>query len=279
MIHGNDWIRVLDQIRDNLQKAVAPNLGGAPQPPTFLGVGAGGDPIEHVDLAAEKAIVATLEKRGLSFTLISEESGIREYGANPDVCYVTADPVDGSANVMRNIPFAATSIAISASPRLSTVHAALVEDLVHHVTYVAETGRGAFRNGHRVGPSGVASPREAMIGLDLNTDEASDVLPLLTGLIGKTRHLRHFGANALEICYVADGSLDAFVDVRGKLRATDVAAAWLIVKEAGARITDPAGNELDFELSPTQKVDFVAAGNARLHKTILDLAKARKSAT
>ena len=78
-----------------------------------------------------------------------------------------------------------------------------------------------------------------MIGLDLNTYKVKEIAPKLTAFIAQTKHISHFGANALELCYVADGLTDAFVDIRGKLRTTDVAAGFLILKEAGGIMTTP----------------------------------------
>jgi myo-inositol-1(or 4)-monophosphatase len=63
------------------------------------------------------------------------------------------------------------------------------------------------------------------------------------------------------------------VDIRGKLRTTDVAAGFLILKEAGGTITTPEGNALDVKLDPKQKIKFIAAGNAQIHETILSLVK------
>jgi myo-inositol-1(or 4)-monophosphatase len=117
---------------------------------------------------------------------------------------------------------------------------------------------------------------EAVIGLDLNTYKVKPVAPQLSDLIYATKHIRHFGANALEICYVADGLTDAFVDVRGKLRATDVAAAFFILKEAGGIVTSPEGKPIDLRLDPRQTVKFVASGNSEIHERILSLMKLRK---
>jgi fructose-1,6-bisphosphatase/inositol monophosphatase family enzyme len=75
---------------------------------------------------------------------------------------------------------------------------------------------------------------------------------------------------------VADGTTDAFVDIRGKLRTTDVAAAFLILHEAGGKITTPNGHVLDVKLDPKQKIRFIASGNKQIHKTILNLIKAKK---
>ena len=76
-------------------------------------MGAGGDMMKPVDLAAETAIVETLQRHDVSFTLVSEESGIKKVGANPKDCFVTVDPIDGTTNLMHGLPFYASSIAVS----------------------------------------------------------------------------------------------------------------------------------------------------------------------
>ncbi|MCP8321208.1 MAG: fructose 1,6-bisphosphatase, partial [archaeon] len=95
-------------------------------------------------------------------------------------------------------------------------------------------------------------------------------------LFKKVRHMRHFGANALEICYVASGFIDAFVDVRGILRVTDIAASYIILKEAGGEILTPDGKELDSILEPTQRVSFIAASNSTICDKILNTIELRR---
>jgi len=273
MIKQLNWLNILIQCKSNIQRQIAPFLKTLNQPQPKLGIGAGGDPLKQIDLEAERAIVETLEKHEISFTLISEESGIKEYGKKPHEHFVTVDPIDGTTNLTRGIPFYATSIAVSTKPMLNTTHAALVADLYHDVTYTAEKGKGAYRNNKKITPSKNASLEEAVIGVDLNTFRIEKIVPSLTSLVRKTKHLRHLGANALELCYVADGTIDAFIDIRGKLRTTDVAAAWLIIGEAKAKITVPNGKPLNARLDPKQKVEFIASANLRMHKTILESIK------
>ncbi|MEM3788684.1 MAG: inositol monophosphatase family protein [Candidatus Bathyarchaeia archaeon] len=269
-----DWITVLIHCRDNVKKRITPLLEAARgQQQPSLGIGAGGDPIKQIDMEAEKAIVETLVRQGISFTLISEESGLREYGENPNENYVIADPIDGTTNLTRGIPFYATSIAVSTKPKLNTIHTALVADLFHGTTYTAEKGKGAYRNDEKIAPSKQISLEDAVIGIDLNTYKAHEIAPRLTSLIEKTKHIRHLGANALELCYVADGTTDAFIDIRGKLRTTDTAAAWLIIKEAGALLTTPDGKPLNAKLDPKEKLTFVASANQQIHEKILSLIK------
>jgi myo-inositol-1(or 4)-monophosphatase len=271
-----DWDHILIQCKNRVQKEIAPLLKTVNKPQPNLGIGAGGDPIKKVDMAAENAIVDTLKEKGISFTLISEESGMKTYGENTSECYVTTDPIDGTTNLIRGIRFYATSIAVSNKQDLGSVHAGLVADLLHGTTYTAQKGRGAHRGDQKIKPSKNISLDEAVVGVDLNSYRVERIVPRLTNLIRSTKHIRHLGANALELCYVADGTTDAFVDIRGKLRATDIAAAWLIIEEAGALMTTTSGKPLNVKLSPSEKVEFVAAANEKMHKRILDLIKSEK---
>lgn len=272
----DSWPEILVQCKNRVREQIASLLETLDEPQPDLGIGAGGDPIRKIDLAAENAMVGTLTGQGVSFTLISEESGVREYGERPQECYVTVDPIDGTTNLIRGVPFYATSMAISKKPYLKDVHSALVADLFHSVTYTAQNGKGSYRDNEKISPSDNVSLEDAVMGMDLNSYRVDKIAPRLTGLIKKTKHIRHFGANALELCYVADGTTDAFVDIRGKLRTTDLAAACLIVREAGAIMTTPNGKPLDAKLNPGQKVEFIAAANAEMHRKILSLVKLGK---
>jgi myo-inositol-1(or 4)-monophosphatase len=271
-----DWSKILFSCKENVKIHIRPHLETLKEAQPDLGIGAGGDPMKLVDLAAEKAIIEILLENSLSFTLVSEESGIIEFGDAPKQYYVTVDPIDGTNNLIHGLPFYASSIAVSLEPKLSKVFTGLVTDLYHDVTYTAQQGKGAYRGDKKLTPSKTKSLGEAMIGLDLNTYKVKEIAPQLTDLIQATKHIRHFGANALELCYVADGLTDAFVDVRGKLRTTDVAAAFLIIKESGGTITTPEGATVDMRLDPKKKLKFVASGNPQIHKIILSLLNPKK---
>lgn len=269
MLNNSDWLKILIQCKNNIQKQIAPLIKSLSKPQQDLGIGAGGDPIKQIDLEAERAIIETLRGYKVSFTLVSEESGIIKYGENPNENFVTVDPIDGTTNLTRGIFFYATSIAVSTKQTLKTVHTALVADLFHNITYTAQRGKGAYCNHHRIHPSRNTILEDAVIGIDLNAYKVEKIIPKLTRLIHKTKHIRHLGANALEMCYVADGKIDAFIDIRGKLRATDMAAAWLIIRESNAKITTPDGNPLEITLDPKQKVAFIAA-NPKIYESILE---------
>ncbi len=265
------WIPILLECKENVLAHVGPQLGKVREPQPDLGIGAGGDQMKLVDLSAEKAIIEVLLRHGVSFTLVSEESGVKEFGDKEKKCFVTVDPIDGTTNLVHGLPFYCSSIAISDGPMLSDVHTGLVADLFHGKTYTAQREKGAFRDGKKIATSSVTSLSDAVIGLDLNTYKVKQIAPKLSELIQNTKHIRHFGANALELCFVAEGLTDAFVDIRGKLRTTDVAAGFLIVKEAGGTITNPRGEPVNANLDPKMTLTFIASGNQAMHKNILNM--------
>ncbi len=266
-----DWIGILTEASKQVKQTIMPLVGTALAQETY-GRGAGGDPKKHIDLQAERALVKTLLNHEISFTLISEESGIKTYGEHP-TCYVTTDPIDGTTNTLRGLPFACSSIAISKIPRLDAIEVAAVADIFHEVVYVAQKNLGTYRNQERVESAQITELANAIIGIDFNTWKVAELTKKLNRILLHTKHIRHLGANALELCYVADGTIDAFIDIRGKLRTTDIAAAALIIEEAGARISTLRNTPLTNILSPTETVAFIATGNPQLHQIMLKCLK------
>lgn len=263
-----NWMEILLECAQKMKKA-AVRYYGSPKAATGFGVGAGGDTSKRIDLAAEKALIDCLGKHEVSCTLVSEEAGTKKVGLGPSEYYVITDPVDGTTNAVRGLPFSATVIAVSKEPWLKDVETAIVADLVNDVTYTAQKNEGAFKNGVRIKPSELSNIEDAVIGVDLNTIKIEEFVPKLKGLFKAGKHFRHFGANAQEICYVADGSTDAFIDIRGKLRVTDMVASYLILKEAGGIIVTPKGEELNVPLTATQRLSFIAASNKKLYEAII----------
>jgi len=267
-----DWLTILKACAENMKRQIIPLVGSVEATRAF-GTGAGGDIKKQIDMGAEKALIQTLQEHEVSCTLISEESGIIQIGEHPSNFFVTADPVDGTANAVRGLPFVDISLAVSRKPVLGAVDVALVADVLRDVIYVAEKDKGAYKNEQRIKPSDTDRLEEAVVGVDFSTFRSEELVNRLRGVLQRTRHLRHLGANALEICYVADGTSDAFIDVRGKLRITDIAAAYLILLEAGGVIATPEGERLNAPLDPKQRVSFIAAANKSMHDTIMTLMK------
>ena len=83
-------------------------------------------------------------------------------------------------------------------------------------------------------------------------------------------HTRHFGANALEMALFAQGLMDIFIDFRDKIRIQDIAAGYIIVKEAGGLLLDSNLKPLDADLSYQTRVSFIAAANQKILDEIMN---------
>jgi len=269
-----DWLNVLEACSKRMREEIL-NVYQTKEAEKGFGIGAGGDIKKKIDLVAEGALIETLREHNASCTLVSEESGTKQIGAEPSKYTLTTDPLDGTTNALRGLPFMATSLAVSRKPYLKDVETSLVTDLLHNVTYTAQRGQGAYKNKMKIKPSLTSSLEEAVIGVDFNTFKAREIVNQMIRVFEQTKHLRHLGANALEVCYVADGTTDAFIDLRGKLRVTDMAAAQLILREAGGLITTPEGKDLNAPLNATQRVSFIAAANKTIYDKIQKLLKKR----
>lgn len=208
-----------------------------------LGMGADGTPTKMVDDLAEREILARLREEHAGLDLLSEEAGFVDLGGSR---LLVADPIDGTTNAARGIPFYCVSLAIG-DETLSDVDAGIVLNLATGDRFEAQRGKGATLNGRRirVRPEG-SGERVYSVGLP-----KGDAAP--PGI------LRSFGASALEMCLVASGALDAYHFGRPILRVIDVAASTLIVREAGGVVLDRAGNDLDMALSLAPRFGLTAA--------------------
>ena len=179
----------------------------------------------HLDVVADEVALRIL--LGAGFRVVSEESGVSGSGEFT----VVVDPIDGSTNCDRGVPFYATSLAVMRGDELV---AGLVRNQATGTIFEAEKGSGALRDGELIGTSGLSDLKGALVGFSGQPD----------------RHLgwyqsRSLGAASLEICLVADGSLDAFaVAQQSTLNPWDYLAGLLIVREAGGADADYQGEEL-----------------------------------
>jgi myo-inositol-1(or 4)-monophosphatase len=227
-----------------------------------FGRGAGGDISRKIDLDAEKAVIDTIQRYHFEPTIIGEECG-RIQGK--DDGFLIMDAIDGTMNASRGLPFYCCSLAYSIDYRLSSVVDAAVIDMTTGDIYHASKEKGAFWNKDRIYARRSRSSnrskqdlqQDMLIGMNISGISA-DTINRLSRLISKAIHIRHFGANALELCYFARGLMDAYIDFRGKIRPTDMAAAYLILKEAGGKIYSDNGLELESELGVNKTLSFMA---------------------
>jgi fructose-1,6-bisphosphatase/inositol monophosphatase family enzyme len=187
--------------------------------------------------------------RAAGVGVLSEESGL-ENGDREIV--VVVDPLDGSTNAAHGIPWFATSLcALDAEgPRASVV----AGQSRGGVRYDAVRGRGARRDGIAIHPTRVSAVRDAIVGL-------SGLPPHHLGW----RQFRALGAAALDLCLVADGTLDGYVDCSHDAHGVwDYAGALLVCSEAGAVAADVGGRDLVVRDAAARRTPVAAATPALL---------------
>jgi myo-inositol-1(or 4)-monophosphatase len=217
------------------------------------GRGEGGDTAYVIDRAAEDAIFAEVEGLGVPVTAVSEERGEVEIDGGSEL-RIVVDPVDGSLNAKRGLPFACVSIAIASGPRMGDVEVGWVAELDPRLSagdeprpgrdWWAVRGEGAFRDGEPL-PRLRPGPLE-VLGLETARPElVAAAAPAIEAV--EARRIRALGSVAMTLCLVAAGQLDGMLTLR-PVRSVDAAAAQLLVKEAGGAVAFPAADELSLEM-------------------------------
>ena len=224
--------------------------------------GAGGDVSMNIDIVAEKAIIETIERSNIDLLLISEEIGEKYIGDKDNAIKnqykLIVDPIDGSNNAVRGVPFSSISIALAIGTKISDIEKAVIIDLTTRDLYWAERGQGAYLNGDEITVSD-RDKRELIFEIDYRLRNLTDTLNKYKWIIGKSYRIRTMGSCALSLCLVAKGSMDAFINFKGIIRLVDVAAGILIVKEAGGKVFTFEGKELEGQLSINTRFAFIAS--------------------
>lgn len=217
-----------------------------------VGKGASGDKTLAFDKAVEEKILSRITREYPDATVISEEVGVIGSGGPP---FFVIDPVDGSANAERGVPFYACSIAVSSSRQLSGVQLAVIRDLTRGTLYHAVAGFGAYRDGVKISTRNHGG--SSLYFSVYLVSRRSRYARMLNPQVGAS--IRAFGSIALELAMLAEGRIDVVADLRGVARPVDIAAGSLIVREAGGIVVDTRGQLLDAPLDPTCRLSFIAA--------------------
>ena len=225
-----------------------------------LRLGQGGDDTTAIDQAAEDMVVARLEARGEDFVLVSEELGERAFGAGGKR-RVVVDPIDGSVNAKRGIPFFSFSLAVAEGTTMGDVTFGYVYDFGTGEEWTAERGTGAFLGGQRIGAVGPKETIEILSFEGTTTPAIADRIGDVLELAGRVRVM---GSLALSLCHLAAGRVDAVCSLK-PARSVDIAAAQLLVRECGLAIElfeDPPFSAAPLDLVTRSRV--AAAGSPEL---------------
>ena len=259
-----DWLEICRAAANDVERVLAELPGRAEREPV-VGDGEGGDQTTAIDAAAEEVVVARF--RALDgVTIVSEEVG--ELGCvagSGGSTRVVIDPIDGSLNAKRGIPFFSLSIAVADGPAMEDVHFGYVKDFGSGEEWTAVRGEGARLNGEPLGPE---LPKDEIEILAFEATRTSYVAEKAEAMVGVAHRLRIMGSLALSLCHLAAGRLDGVVSLK-PARSVDIAAGQLLVRERGLAIELPeappfARAPLDLEA----RSRLVAAGTPELCETL-----------
>lgn len=252
-------LEVLFRVAHAVHSAVRESMT-SPHRADVVAMGADGSPTEEIDRVAEARILSCLDAEGVDWDLLSEEIGhVRRGGRR----LLVADPIDGSHNALRGIPFATVSLALG-SGTLDGVDLGVVHDLTTGQTFWGIRGQGAYRDGRRLRPR-ASGGRPSLLLANLGA-HATERVPQFAA---RARRVRALGCASREILLVAEGGADAYMfDNRPEnrnLRVTDIAAAYRILLEAGGGMSDAAGRPIgDTPLDLSAHTSVLAWGDSAL---------------
>ncbi|MBX9450257.1 MAG: inositol monophosphatase [Taibaiella sp.] len=212
--------------------------------------------VTEVDTEAERRIKTAILNAYPDHGFIGEEYGIE----NPKARYQwIIDPIDGTVNFAHHIPLYCVSIALAIDGILT--YGAIYNPVLKELFY-AEKGKGAFLNHQpiRVSKQEDFSRSFLVTGFPYHLPEGLPVTEIFSAFIHKGLPVRRLGSAALDLAYVACGRFDAFWEFN--LNAWDIAAGYLIVEEAGGKISDFSGNPGHYYDSQT------LASNGLLHEEL-----------
>lgn len=226
------------------------------------------DLVTEADRAAESHILGAIRERFPEHSVLAEESAGTEWrvladeGIRAEAPLWLIDPLDGTTNFAHGFPWFCVSIGVAVK---GEVLAGVVHDPLRGETFEAAKGIGARFNGARVSVSSVRSLDESLLvtgfAYDIRTNPETN-LDTFARFALRCQGVRRTGSAALDLCAVAAGRADGFWELR--LKPWDTAAGWLIVQEAGGRVTDGRGDS--FHLT----APVIVASNGRIHGEMIE---------
>jgi myo-inositol-1(or 4)-monophosphatase len=215
--------------------------------------------VTNVDLAAEEKIVSVIQHEFPYHSFLTEESG-RIDNCSKDYVWII-DPLDGTTNYVHEFPLFGVSIALE---HMGEVILGVVYFPCMNHLYTAEKGKGAFLNGEKITVSSKFKLSKSLILYSSSTNNFREkTLPSLDVLSQHAFKIRMFGSGSYNLCSVALGVADAYIEFNNK--PWDNAAGFLIIREAGGTVTTLNGNEA------TLNDGTFLASNGKIHKQLVDL--------
>lgn len=222
--------------------------------------------VTEVDLAIEKRIIATIERKYPTHSIIAEETGLRD--KKSEYTWII-DPLDGTSNYANAIPWFGVMIALLKNwqPEVAGIYLPITDEL-----YLAEKGNGATKNGQKISVSKETDLKNCLVSFGTDPAEKEEVIKeyaeIYKKLLPKVRNLRSTNS-AVDYVYTADGRFGGLINTNNAL--WDVAPIILIAKEAGAIVTDLKGQEIELKITPDSlmKKFTLVIGSKTIHPELI----------
>ncbi len=199
--------------------------------------------VTEADLASEHHIKELIFSHYPTHRILAEESGASDHSeSSGDYCWII-DPLDGTTNFSHGFPCYAVSIGLE---RRGEMVLGVIYDPTRDELFAADRGAGATLNGEKIQVSEIDQLERALLvtGFPYDVRERMDVyMPAWRKFLERAQGVRRLGAAAIDMCAVAAGRMDGFWELG--LNAWDTAAGWIIIEEAGGRVTRMDGSPFD----------------------------------
>lgn len=217
-----------------------------------VGANITGDIIRRIDVILEDFIIKNIFEKGYKALIISEERGVVKTYEDSNIIFII-DPLDGSSNYVADTPYASISIAV-ADKEKNQIITGVVSEVFRDKVYSFIYGEAAYVNNEKI-----SLKKRSLENIILSYVDDLDALKLLYEIwerLDKPK-IRSLGSAALDIVKTALGHFRLFIDVRGRLRNIDIAAAYGFSKTLGAYVSDHLGRDLSFKLSDIDKIKTI----------------------
>lgn len=218
--------------------------------------------VTEADIFSEQFLLNNILRKYPRSSIITEETG--EIPGDAEMLWVM-DPLDGTSNYAHGFPWFCVSIGLL---EYGVRTAGVIYHPVMREMFFAEKGRGAFLNGRKISVSKTKKMKDALLGTGFyyaKEETLAREMRIFSNMHRLTSTVRRPGSAALDLASVACGRFDGFWE-RG-LSPWDVAAGFILVEEAGGKVTDYSGKEATIDGSE------VVASNGSLHSTIMKVLK------
>lgn len=220
------------------------------------------DLVTEADTAAEAIIIETIQAQFSDHRILAEESGLSKGSA--DNMWII-DPLDGTTNFAHQLAIFGISIAFALRGEIAV---GVVLNPMSGELFTATSGKGAFLNGKPIKVSTTRRVSDSLLVTGFPYDLRDFFNPIMLryrNCLKASRGVRRLGSAALDLCFVACGRFEAFWEQN--LKPWDIAAGWLLVKEAGGVVTDYSNNPLTIDKKE------ILATNGLIHAEMLSLLK------